>query len=266
MATRLIRASAEGPAALDIAASHALLLRAAAGELAATTRLYRPCPTLAFGRTDVRCGGFEAAAAAARRHGFEPVVRLAGGEAAAYHPAALVFEQVIPAPRALAGMHGRYASLSALLCEALQSIGADAAVEELPGEYCPGAYSVRVGDTKVAGIAQRVVQGASLTTAFVIVARGAEVREVLVDACAALGRPWDPATAGALADHHPQITVAAVERAIVAACHRRDTLVDATLDDDTTRLARQLHDRHRVAATRDRLAAPDAALAHTRRP
>ena len=61
--------------ALDVAVSHALLLRVARGEVAPVVRLYRPAPTLAFGRFDALRPGFAEAGEAARDAGFEPIVR-----------------------------------------------------------------------------------------------------------------------------------------------------------------------------------------------
>ena len=81
----LLRDSFPESPALDIAVSHALLMRVARGELEPMVRLYRPAPTLAFGRLDALRPGFAEAGEAARDAGFAPIVRLAGGHAAAYH-------------------------------------------------------------------------------------------------------------------------------------------------------------------------------------
>ena len=72
-------------AALELAISHALLTRVAAGELPSTLRIYRPAPAVAFGKLDTLRPGYAAAVDAARAHGYEPVLRLPGGHAAAYN-------------------------------------------------------------------------------------------------------------------------------------------------------------------------------------
>src|SRR3954470_24030678 len=72
-------------AAYELAISHALLTRVAARELPTTLRLYRPAPAVAFGKLDTLPAGYRAAIAAARSHDYEPVLRLPGGHAAAYH-------------------------------------------------------------------------------------------------------------------------------------------------------------------------------------
>ena len=44
---------------------------------------------------------------------------------------------------------------------ALQRLGVDARVGEVPREYCPGDYCVNArGQTKLAGIGQRLIKGA----------------------------------------------------------------------------------------------------------
>ena len=49
---QLVRSGAAGSAALELAVSHALLTRVAAGELPPTLRVYRPAPAVAFGKLD----------------------------------------------------------------------------------------------------------------------------------------------------------------------------------------------------------------------
>jgi octanoyl-[GcvH]:protein N-octanoyltransferase len=243
---RLLRDSFPERPALDIAVSHALLTRVAAGELEATVRLYRPGPTLAFGRLDALAPGFRRAGAAARDHGLVPVVRLAGGHAAAYHEDSLIYEEITPQPDVTAGLHERFRDGAALLAGALDGLGVDARVGEIPGEYCAGAYTVSAsGRLKLAGVAQRAVRGAALLTAFVLVAGGDRLRAALVDVYRALELEWDPRTAGALADVLPGASIIAVEQALLAARARDRELAAAAIDDATLELARELEARHR---------------------
>jgi octanoyl-[GcvH]:protein N-octanoyltransferase len=241
---RLLRDSFPERPALDIAISHALLTRVGAGELQATVRLYRPGPTLAFGRLDALRPGFRRAGAAARAHGLEPVVRLAGGHAAAYDGDSLIYEEITPQLDVTAGLHERFRDGAALLAGALDDLGVDARVGEVPGEYCAGAYTVSAsGRLKLVGVAQRAVRGAALLTAFVLVGGGDRVRAALVDVYDALELAWDPRTAGALDDVLPGASIAEVEEALLAAGGRELTV--ATLDEPTLELARGLEARHR---------------------
>ncbi len=201
-----------------------LLNRARRGQLEPTLRLYRPEPTVAFGQRDAKLPGFGAAAQACRDLGFEPLVRKAGGRAAAYHQGTLVVDHVEPHQDAIAGAKGRFAYFGELLAGALRSVGLHAAVGEIPGEYCPGEFSVHGVDpefpahrVKLIGTAQRVVSGAWLFSSVVVVQDSAPIRAVLAASYEALGLDWDPATAGAADDLLPGVDVPAVEEAIIKA-------------------------------------------------
>jgi octanoyl-[GcvH]:protein N-octanoyltransferase len=194
-----------------------LLGRVASREIGATARLVRPSPTVAFGRLDARAPGFEAAAVAARAHGFAAVVRTVGGHAAAYTDAAVVYEEVTPTERLAVEVRERFEAMAELVAGALGSLGVDARIGEIAGEYCPGEWSVSAGGrVKLAGIAQRLVSRAALVSAVIVVGDGARVRAVLVDVYAALGLDWDPRTAGAVDDVAPGVTVEAVREALIA--------------------------------------------------
>jgi octanoyl-[GcvH]:protein N-octanoyltransferase len=223
--TRFLREPGGRAPALDMAISQALLEAVARGA-PGVLRLFRPAPTLAFGRLDALRPGFPEARAAAERHGFAPVLRLAGGHAAAYHEQCLVYEEIRPAERLHEGLEERFAGATALLAGALAARGADVRVGPVAGEYCAGRHSVNLGGrVKVVGVAQRAIRGASLLSAFVIAGGGDAVRAVLTDVYAALALDWDPGTAGAL-----DLDVAAVAAAVRAAAARREPLVEADLE------------------------------------
>lgn len=192
------------------------------GEAPSTLRLYRPKPTVAFGRRDEFNPRFVQARAAAVGRGFEPLVRTVGGHAAAYHSGCLVVDHFQKASDAVSGNHERYGIFGAMFAEALTSLGIPAGVGELPGEYCPGEYSVwgqlpggqRV---KLIGTAQRVVAGAWWFSSGIVVTGADSLREVTTDVYQALGLPLDPATVGAAADIEPLITVDDLEDAVIEA-------------------------------------------------
>ncbi|MBT8160366.1 lipoate--protein ligase family protein [Arthrobacter sp. GN70] len=210
-----------------------LLNRARRGLLAPTLRLYRPQPTVAFGQRDAKLAGFPAAAEACRELGFEPLIRKAGGRAAAYHRGTLVIDHVEPHVDAIAGAKARFALFGELLAGALRRVGLQAGVGEIPGEYCPGEFSVHGLDPdfpahqiKLIGTAQRVVSGGWLFSSVVVVEDSAPIRAVLTASYEALGLEWDPSTAGAANDLLPQLDVPAVEDAIIAAYSDYAELLD----------------------------------------
>jgi lipoate-protein ligase A len=241
---QLVRSGPAGSAARELAVSHALLTRVAARELPPTLRLYRPGPTVAFGKLDTLRAGFRDAAAAARARGYETVLRLPGGHAAAYHGASLGLDLVYAVDDPVPGTHDRFRETGERLAGALAAIGVDARVGEVPGEYCPGAYSVNArGLVKLIGTAQRLVRGGALLGASVVVGDGPGVRAVLRDVYAALELEWDDATAGAVDEEVPGLTVDDVERAVIAAY---GPLEPAELDAETLALARRLEGERRL--------------------
>jgi octanoyl-[GcvH]:protein N-octanoyltransferase len=219
----LVRDSHPADAKAEMAFSAALLRDVATGQREACARLYRPGATLAFGRRDALLPGFADACAAALAHGFAPVVRLGGGHAAAYDAGAVVVEVVAGQAQVGVGIEARFAWLADALIEGLADVGVTAVAGELAGEYCPGRWSLHASGSgvKLAGIAQRSVRGAALTTAFVAVQGGARLRAVLVDVYDALGLQWSPATAGALEDVQPGVTADDVQTALAAVLSRR---------------------------------------------
>jgi len=247
---RLLRAAHPEDAVLDLAITHALLRGVGNGEVeGAVARVFRPGPTMAFGRLDVLRDGYAAAVDAARGHGFEPVLRLGGGHAAAYDQGSVIVEIITPQTAIAEGMDERFRTGTALLAEALVEAGVRSAeVGELPGEYCPGQWSVHGGSIKLAGTAQRSIRGASLLAAVVLAQGGDRLRDALVDVYAALGLNWDPATAGAAEDLVPGLLADGVLVACVAALGRRWDVQEVGLDTWTLELARGLMVDHQPGA------------------
>lgn len=215
------RQPASRGAEADLNQALELLARVKDGSQADMLRFYRPEPTVAFGQRDTKLPGFSAAEAASRTNGFIPAVRRAGGRAAAYHQGTLVLDHIQREADATAGAKARFGFFGELFTDALRSLGVDAGVGEIPGEYCPGEFSVygrgTGGSIKLVGTAQRVVSGAWLFSSVIVVENSASIRQVLTDCYAALGLDWDPATAGAAEDLLPGLTVDAVEAAVLGA-------------------------------------------------
>jgi len=179
-------------------------------------RVHSPRPTAAFSRLDSLAAGFPAAEEAARTHGFAPVVRPAGGRLAAYHQGALVLDLVARHGQARGDYRERFAVLGERVAAGLRALGVPAGLGPVPGEYCPGEFSVNAaGTTKLVGTAQRITRHGYLFSTVVLVTDPEPVRAVLVDAYAALGLDWRPGSVGCVADHVPGVTVADVEDALL---------------------------------------------------
>ena len=239
---RLVTDSFPDDPALDTAVSRALLERVGAGELPETLRLARPGPMVAFAKQDSIAAGYGAAVEAARAHGFEAVLRMAGGRAAVFHEGTLELAHAVPDPDPRPGIHERFRATAELLTHAL---GADARIGEIPGEYCPGGYSINLGGrVKVAGIGQRLIRGAAHVGAVVAACGGARIAEVLVPVYGALGLDFDPATAGEVG-----VPLSELVSAVRAEYAERYELVPGSLDPATLELARSLRTEHLAART-----------------
>lgn len=189
-----------GSAAADLAVGPALLRMVAGTPSTGWLRMYRPVPTVGFSRRDSMAPSYSRAAATARAHGFEPAVRSPGGRAAAYHRSCLCFELVLPD----AGERNPVEQISALgdlVAGVLRQLGVDARVGEVPGEYCPGRFSVNAGgNKKIVGTAGRRVRGAILLGGSIIVADADPIRAVLAEVYPELALPLDPATVASAVD------------------------------------------------------------------
>jgi octanoyl-[GcvH]:protein N-octanoyltransferase len=230
---------------LDTAVSRAVMRGVAAGRLPETLRLARPAAVVAFAKRDALVPGYPAAVAAARAEGFGAVLRLAGGRAAVFHPGTLELAHAVPDRDPRSGIRARFEATAELTARALRRLGVDAHVGEVPGEYCPGRWSVNAaGRRKLAGIGQRVVAGGSHTGAVIVVEDAESVRRVLLPVYRALELEWDPSTAGAVEDE-AGADWDAVRDALLAEYAGRYELVPAELDQETLALARRLAPEHR---------------------
>lgn len=245
-AIRVVRDSWPDPPALDIAVSRAILRRVSEGAEPETLRLYRPGDIVAFGPQDVLAPGYRAALAACRAGGFAAIQRLAGGRAAVYHARTLAFAWTIPNPAPTSGIKARFAEIADLLAAAFRRLGVDARIGEVPGEYCPGAYSVNArGRTKLMGVGQRLTARAAHVGGVIVVGDSRRVRDILIPVYEALGLTWDPATAGSLADELGAIADEVVERVVLDEFAARYALIEGTVDPDTLALAEELVPEHR---------------------
>ena len=239
----LVRDSRSG--ALDVALSHSILSAVSEGRLGATLRLHVPGPVLAFGRADRITPGYAAAIRAADAHGFTPVERLAGGRAAVFHDKTIAFSLATPEIEPKSGINQRFEMISELMVDAFVSLGVDARVGQLAGEYCPGKWSVNVaGKVKVMGVGQRLVRGAAHLGGVVVVDEGHRIRDVLIPVYRALGLDWDPRTAGSLADRSPGVTMPLVTEAIVEQFRRRFPVVERSLPSKVIEEAESLVPQH----------------------
>lgn len=234
--------------ALEVSVAHALLRRANDGESGPALRVYRPAaPVVAFSRRDSLLPGFDAAVRAAHDAGFQPLIRPQGGRAVAYTAQSVVVDHVNPDPNLPAGMHERFSTYGTLWARVLQEHGVDARVGAVPGEYCPGAYSVNArGQAKLIGTAQRLVRRAWLFSAVAIFDGTGTLRPLLRKIYSHLGLDFDATSVGSIHAEAPGLSLDRLETEIIAAYDNRFGLASTHLDDHVVNAARDLANDHRL--------------------
>lgn len=234
-------------AGLDTTLARAILQSVSAGSLSETFRVYSPGRVLAFGKRDSVTAGFTDAASASRSHGYVPLVRLAGGRAAVFHEGTLAFGWTMPIESPRTGIQERFEALSELMVRVFARLGVASAIGEIPGEYCPGRFSVHhSGNRKVMGVGQRLAQNAAHVGGVIVVSGADAINEVLFPVYAALGVDFDPTATGALSDLVPDLTMATVVAAIVAELQALGEVSVATLSSVMVRRGRDMLPDHLI--------------------
>ena len=201
----------------DLKASERLLsIVSAAPSLGRIVRIYRPSPTVAFSGLEQRLPGFADAVGQSIAFGFDPVVRPAGGRMVALDEGWLVIDIITPEPYLSVAHRDVYEEFGATFVSLLRDLGVDAAMGAVPGEYCPGDYSINArGAVKLVGTAQRVRRGARLFSACIPYSISFNVAALFDRINAALGLDWNPETLGSLEFEAPGLSIDALERALI---------------------------------------------------
>jgi len=200
---------------------------------------------VAFGKRDRSSSGYADAARAAREQGFEAVERLAGGRAAVFHRETIALAWARAERDPWPGTHDRFREIAGIVERALTSLGVDARTGEIPGEYCPGEYSISArGERKLVGLGQRIVKGASHIGGVIVVSDSPRVRDVLVPVYAALRLGWKPDTTGSIEDELGSVAWDNVAEALLREWRDGRELTEASLDTETLALAARLEADH----------------------
>lgn len=232
-----------GDPVLDTAISHAVLRQVARGDRPESIRVHRAARTIAFGLRDTKAPGYRAAVEASRRAGFEPIERLAGGRAAAFTELTLAFSWARPEDGST--VESRFREIAEIMRDAFVGLGADAHIGEVPGEYCPGAYSVNLSRRhKVMGVGQRLISGGAHLGGVVVVGGAHLIAGALDPIYRSLGLRWDRSTAGDLRMQARGVSVSATRKAILEQFAARRSVSVRTLDADLLAEAQMLAQRH----------------------
>ena len=146
------------------------------------------------------------------------------------------------------GIRARFEELSACVEAALRSLGVDARVGEVPGEYCPGSYSVSAsGERKLMGVGQRLLARAAHVGGVIVVHDAGRVREALTPVYRALGVAWRPEATGAVEEEIPGVGLDAVAAALLREIGERHELVPGEPSGEALARARALEPSHNAA-------------------
>lgn len=230
-----------------MAVSHALL-RAAATDGIASVRIWRPLrPALSVGRLDARDPRLRDVLELTRQAGVPAVRRLAGGRAAAFDAGCLCLGWAQPQPR-LEESGARYRLIGDAIIEAFGALGADTALGEIDGEWCPGAWSVHGSSGKLAGLAQRVIAGGAWCEALIVIDVTPQLRDLSREVHAVLELDWSDAAQGALrplVHPTPDLPADAATALARALAGKLGPLEPAALPKSAAARARQLAPEHR---------------------
>jgi len=241
----LSRSGYEDTTGFDTGVSHALLERVSAGELPETLRIYRPSRVVAFGKHDRLVSGFDRAVEIVRDTGYDPIVRLPGGRAAVFHEKTVAFSWTTPAPDPIRDIRERFHAVTDVLIRALERVGVSSGAGEIPGEYCPGEFSIHHGDRiKLAGIGQRLGRSAAHVGGVLVVGDSHAIREVLVPTYEALEIDWRPSTVGSVQDVVPGLTLEDAIDAIVSVVAEEAALITTPIGQATLDRAAELAPLH----------------------
>lgn len=184
----------------------------------AILRIYQPRPTAAFSPRDTTHPAYQAVSEHLLALGFTPVERGAGGLLAIYDPSALVIDLISPHPEPREHTRDRFRHFAEFVTDAFARLGIDAHVGAVPGEYCPGDYSINAGGRiKLAGLAQRVVKHGYHMGAVLSIAHSPAARDAVADAYRMFGLAFDPATFGAATELLPGAAAPDIRNAIARA-------------------------------------------------
>ncbi|MCP3998386.1 MAG: lipoate--protein ligase family protein [bacterium] len=226
---------------LDTALSKVILERVSAGEMPATMRLYVPGRELAFGKRDAVASQYPAAVVAAREVGFPAVERLAGGRAAVFTEHTIAFGFAAPDPDPRTTIHDRFRHMSELVVDAFRRLGVASAVGEVPGEYCPGEFSVHYDNRiKLMGVGQRLAKKAAHIGGVIAVDRTDLLLRALIPVYRALELEWRPTTVGSLGDIRHGIDNEDVIAALKAELADQYDLSRDRIDQDLVDTAREI--------------------------
>lgn len=157
-----------------------------------------PPPAICFSRLDQLSPGYERARELTREMGLPAVKRISGGSAVAAHAGVLRIFLAAPHGPGDIAVRPRFSSMLSALSAALAALGVPVRAGQLPGEYCPGQFSLSHRGKKLVGMGQRSRRSAHHLCAMLSLSGSDLTASRLQPVYGALGRSFDPGRVGDL--------------------------------------------------------------------
>ena len=229
----------------------AVLEQVAAGTRGPTALIWTSSRFIGATYAETCLPNFHDAVRLAGEASFPVLVRNSGGGAVAANEGSISFSLTFTVRDLRQGLYERYTEGAELITAALGKLGLAAEAGEVEGEFCPGAYSVRLGGysgIKVAGLAQRVTRQAARLEALVLITKTAELKRVLKRFYGALGIPFRPGSIGDL----PGADIAEAIEALSDALRERYEVKEAKISEEMLDKARSLRENWHAASNLSR--------------
>ncbi len=224
----------------------AVLEEVAAGTRGPTALIWTSSRFIGATYSETCLPNFHDAVRLAGEAGFPVLVRNSGGGAVAANEGSISLSLTFTVRDLRQGLYERYTEGAELIIAALGKLGLAAEAGEVEGEFCPGAYSVRLGGysgIKVAGLAQRVTRQAARVEALILITKTAELKRVLKRFYGALGLPFRPGSIGDL----PGADIAEAIEALSDALRERYEVKEAKISEEMLDKARSLRENWHAA-------------------
>ena len=235
---------------LETAISKTILDESSSNMFPETLRFFEPRNLVAFSVRDSKKIGFENAVNTAYQNSFDPVLRLSGGKAALFHSGTIGFAWTIPDDNPKANVCERFEEISLCVKETLISIGVDAYIGEINGEYCPGKYSVNARrKSKIMGVGQRLAKYATHVGGVINVTNSNLTQKILTKIYKDLDYEWIPTTVGSIENEIGKITNSEMISALIKKFSEYYFVKETTLDQNIVDKAHKIENNYSIKNT-----------------
>ena len=134
--------------------------------------------------------------------------------------------------------------------ETLISIGVDAYIGEINGEYCPGKYSVNARKKlKIMGVGQRLAKYATHVGGVINVTNSNLTQNILTKIYKDFDYEWIPTTVGSIEDEIGKITNSEMISALIKKFSEYYFVQETTLDQTILDKAHKIEDNYSIKNT-----------------